>query len=236
MKKYLLVAIVAFVVGCLSSSPKIIKDVINGTDSIRSSFESEISRIDNEIKLISQSYKVKAVVENKTETKESNISYDSKVIEAGSAEIFGCSPAPKKPEDTGKIQRLEPTISVLKKPVIKVPAKASRIVSKSIRPAIISVKADWELVDGRMMFTAWKVKLNKAGIDKVKIGAKVRIFIDYCYYEGDKIDKDGSVIVNLDWHPPLAPVKGKIGVSLFMQLNTPEIGSGIQYCSTIIKI
>jgi hypothetical protein len=86
------------------------------------------------------------------------------------------------------------------------------------------------------MFTKLNVELNKEGLDKVKKGAKVRIFIDYCYYESDKIEKDGTISFNIKWHPPLTPVKGKIGVSLFMQTNTPEISSGIQYCSITIKI
>jgi uncharacterized protein YcfL len=63
MKKYLLVAVMAFVIGCFSSSPKIVKDIINGTDSIKNSFESELVRIESEIKSISQSYKIEAQIQ-----------------------------------------------------------------------------------------------------------------------------------------------------------------------------
>jgi len=239
MKKYLLVALMAFVIGCFSSSPKIIKDIINGSDSIKNSFESELVRIDNEIKSISQSYKVEARMENKVETKvnETTIIDNPQVMEARLGDTFGCTPK-KSEQSKGEVTRkIEPLISVPQKPVVQTPiVPVVKVTPKSAKSAIISVKKEWSLVDGRMMFTKWNVKLNKTALDKVKLGAKVRIFIDYCYYESDKIEKDGTVSFNIEWHPPLAPTKGKIGVSLFMQLNTPEIGSGIQYCSTIIKI
>ena len=85
------------------------------------------------------------------------------------------------------------------------------------------------------MFTKINVELNEEGLNKVKEGAKVRIFIDYCYYESGEIASDGTVVFNIDWHPPLAPVEGKVGMSLFMQTNTPEIGSGIQYTSMVVN-
>ena len=237
MKNYLLVAIVAFVIGCFSSSPRIIKDVITGSDSIKNSFESELVRIDNEIKSISQSYKVEAKMENKVETKvkETTIIDNPQVMEARLGDTFGCTPK-KSEESKGEIiRKIGSPIQVPQKPVV-VEKPKPKVTPKSAKPAIISVKNDWTLVDGRMMFTKWNVKLNKAGLDKVKKGAKVRIFIDYCYYESNKIEKDGTVSFNIEWHPPLAPTKGKIGVSLFMQLDTPEIGSGIQHCSIVIKI
>ena len=232
MKKYLLVAVMAFVVGCLSSSPKIIKDIINGNDSIRSSVESELVRIKSEIKIISQFYEVKATSESKTEAKikETSSIDEPQVIKAGFGDTFGCTP--KKPlEETKKIEKPEPSVvptQVAPTPVVPV--------VKVAKPSIINVKSEATLVDGRLMMTKWNVKLNKEALDKVKKGAKVRIFIGYCYHESDKIESDGTVSFNIEWHPPLSRTEGKIGVSLFMQTNTPEIGSGIQYCSTVINI
>ena len=216
MKKYLVVAVLSFILGCFATSPRIAVDIINRADSVRDNIELQLSKIKSEIASVSLSYKTE-LSQNRT-AKESNIG-DTPVMLAG----FGCKPTkPKEPE-----KPKPPEVKPEPKPVELTPA-----VSK---PKIISVRGEQNLVSGRMMFTKMKVELNKEGLDKVKKGAKVRIFIDYCYYESDKIESDGTVGFNIDWHPPLAPVKGKIGVSLFMQTNNPEIGSGIQYTSMVVN-
>jgi hypothetical protein len=232
MKKYFITLLLGFVIGCFASSPKVTTNVISTTESIKNRIELKVTEIKEEINMISQSYKPQTAAVKEVKIEDVN---DQKIIKAGIGN-FGCSP--DKPE---KVYIIKP-MSVPQKSIEKAKPKSKVVKVKTVRksrqskPAIISVKQDWSLVDGRMMFTTWKVKLNKAGLDKVKMGARVRIFIDYCYYESDEIQKDGTVTFNIAWHPPLAPTKGKIGVSLFLQLNVPEIGSGIQYCSTIIKV
>jgi hypothetical protein len=243
MKKYLAVALVSFIIGCFSSSPNLVKNFTDGVDTIRGSFvKSEISRIDKEIstidskiELILQSYKVEDSKESKTETKikETIIVSNQQPLEAGFGNIFGCTPS-KPPEEIKKEVKIIPVEPPPSPPVPTVIfSPAAKIIVKS---AIISVKNQSTLVNGKIILNKWNVKLNKEGLNKVKKGAKVRIFIGYCYYESDKIEKDGTVSFNIEWHPPLNRAEGKIGVSLFMQTNTPDIGSGIQYCSTIIRV
>jgi hypothetical protein len=231
MKKYLVVAMLSFILGCFASSPKVAMNIVSTAGSIKSNVELELTKLENEIKLISESYKVETI---KAEIKnEKSTGSDIKVMEAGLGDIFGCTPSkpkePKKPQMTP-----EQPVKVTPEQPVKVtsPAKAT---AEVVKPRIIGVRAVQNLVAGRMMLTKINVKLNKEGLNKVKKGARVRIFIDYCYYESGKIESDGTVGFDIGWHPPLKPVDGKVGISLFMQTNNPEIGSGIQYTSIIIN-
>lgn len=45
----------------------------------------------------------------------------------------------------------------------------------------------------------WEVNLNESAIKLIKSGAKVRLHVDYCWYEG-KLE-DNRVIFKPDWHP-----------------------------------
>jgi len=231
MKKYLVISLLSFILGCFASSPKVAINIISTADFVKSSIELELSKLENEIKLISQSYKVEETTESKVEIKikETIIVDNVQVIEAGFGDIFGCTPSKPVEEPKKEVKPSVPQTQVT-------PDLAVKVVPRVAKPNIVSVKNESTLVNGKMLLTKWNVKLNKEGLDKVKKGAKVRIFIGYCYYESGKIEKDGTVSFNIEWHPPLSRTEGKIGVSLFMQLNTPEIGSGIQYCSTVINI
>lgn len=229
MKKYLVIAVFSFILGCFASSPKLAIDIVRTADSIKTNIELELTRLEDEIKLISHFYKTEVSKEARIEIKSEKLTTDIQVMEAGLGDIFGCSPTkPKEPK------KLEPQVTPT--PPMKVtPTQPVKVIAEVTKPKIISVKAVQNSVDGRMMFTKVNVKLNKQGLDKVKKGAKVRIFIDYCYYESDKIESDGTIGFDIGWHPPLKPVNGKVGVSLFMQTNNPEIGSGVQYASIIVN-
>ncbi len=129
---------------------------------------------------------------------------------------FGCTPE-KKPETPEMIEPKPkpspPQVIVKPKPKLKI-AKA----------IIYSVKRDG---------STWVVKLNKSAIkDK---NTRVRIFIGYCYYESTpgEIGKDGTVKINIDWHPPN---QTKVGVSVFQLTNSPEIGSGNTLCSVVVPM
>jgi len=222
MKKVLLFSILFVVIGCYSAPNKIFIEPIAIPADAGSAFQSELVQIKNQIEV--------------------KTSYVEKAISAAQTvkSTFGCTSEPKEPNGVIKETPLPPPVAEPKP--TPVPERWRLAVDTKLKPvtvqksAILGVKTDWELKDGRMMFTKWKVKLNKAAIEKVKIGAKVRIFIDYCYYESNQLDKDGNVIFDIDWHPPMNPVKGKVGVSLFFQFNTPEIGSGVTYCSTVVRV
>ena len=104
----------------------------------------------------------------------------------------------------------------LEKPIYKEIEKP-QIISK---PAIISVKKEGNI---------WKVTLNQIGKSLIKKGVRIRIFIDYCYYESEH----GSNMIKIDWHPPNI---NRVGVALFQQTDNPEIGSGKTFCSAILNI
>lgn len=138
----------------------------------------------------------------------------SKYLDSKLSFSFGCTPE-KKPETPAMIEPKPkpspPQVIVKPKPKLKI-AKA----------IIYSVKRDGN---------AWVVKLNKSAIkDK---NTKVRIFIGYCYYESTpgEIGKDGTVKINIDWHPPN---QTKVGVSVFQLTNSPDIGSGNTLCSAVV--
>jgi hypothetical protein len=218
MKKYLAVAVLSFILGCFWSSPKVVIDIVRGADSIKSNIETGMTKLEDEIKSLSETYKVEA-------SKQAKVYENTQVMQAG----FACTPEKPKPKEEPKPEVVKPVEPAKPTPAPQVVAPAA------VKPRIVSVKAEQNLVAGRMMITKMNIKLNKEALDKVKKGAKVRIFIDYCYYESDKIESDGTVGIYIGWHPPLKPVNGKVGVSLFMQTNNPEIGSGVQYTSIIIS-
>jgi len=220
MKKIIVVLFGILLVSCFTVSEQTVKDMIVVRDSVKLEIEQKILQLQKQILSTANVYK---------EYESAKKDYDNiQVQTAGVGEIFGCTPSKptqpivvKPPEVTHPVAQTPPVIE--EKPQVK----------KVEKPAIIDVKSSSKLVNGRMIMNSWKVKLNKLGIDKVKKGAKVRIFIDYCYYESGQLEKDGTVTFNINWHPP---VKGKIGVALFMQTNTPQIGSGVQYCSIVMNV
>jgi hypothetical protein len=224
MKKMMITLIGLLIVGCFTVSEKTVKDFIVIRDSIKNEIIQSADNVQNKIEAITQNYKNQ--INNETASIVTS-SENMQVQEAGIGEIFGCTPSKPKPMETTEIKpSVQETPPVPEKPIV---VEKPIDIKKIEKATIIDVKTSSSLVKGRVMITSWKVKLNKTSIDKVKKGAKVRIFIDYCYYESGKIEKDGTVSFDIGWHPP---IKGKVGVSLF----TPNNGSGIQHCSMLIRI
>ena len=140
----------------------------------------------------------------------------SKYLDSKLSFLFGCTPE-KKPETPEMIEP-KPKPSP---PQVIVKAKPKLKIAKAI---IYSVKRDG---------SAWVVKLNKSAIKNKN--TRVRIFIGYCYYESTpgEIGKDGTIKINIDWHPPN---QTKVGVSVFQLTNSPEIGSGNTLCSVVVPM
>jgi len=118
---------------------------------------------------------------------------------------FGC--IPPKPREKPKMPEV-----IKPAPPPPEPVKPAVVVKQ--KPAILSVKQEGNL---------WTVKVNKIACVK---DAKVRLFIGYCYYEG-QIQKDGTAKILVEWHPP----SGGRAVSVFQQTDNPELGSGNTLCS-----
>jgi len=153
------------------------------------------------------------------ETKLTILTASSEIFTAKVAEAsinFGCTPE-KKPETPEMIEpKQKPS-----PPQVIVKAKPKLKIAKAI---IYSVKRDGNV---------WVVKLNKTALKNKN--TRVRIFIGYCYYESTpgEIGKDGTIKINIDWHPPN---QTKVGVSVFQLTNSPEIGSGNTLCSVVVPM
>jgi hypothetical protein len=72
------------------------------------------------------------------------------------------------------------------------------------------------------------VRVNAASIRK---GSVVRVYIDYCMYEGT-IQADGTAHIKVDWSPPHSKVK----VGVWQVDNSKDIGGGHLLCSTNICV
>ena len=134
---------------------------------------------------------------------------------------MGCNP-PATPPVEKKIEAPK---------ITEVPAPP--VVKKISKPAIIRAEAMNNLKVANIK--GWEnvitVKLNKQAANRIRKGAKVRVFIGNCYYEGTKVDKSGNVNIQVEWTPPNP--SGKIGVQVWQP--TSQYGDGYSICSVVVK-
>jgi hypothetical protein len=85
------------------------------------------------------------------------------------------------------------------------------------------------LEDGKKI---WRFRLNEDGIKEFRKGhVVIRLFCDYCSYDGTEVSDNGWITVPAEWQPP----GGRISAGLFKITNNPEIGSGFYFCSVLIR-